>query len=270
MDLPDISAKYAFVYDLRSEELLYANTELSQSVYPASITKLFTTYVALQYLDPKYTITVGAELDYVKWDASVAGFQEGDRVRVEDLVYGALLPSGCDASYILAAAAGRKILGKSSATAKQAITAFLEECNRIAKAQGMKNTNITSPDGYHKADHYISLQAMTVIGRLALENECIAQVVATTKYTMTYTNADGESCSKLLQNTNKILQKTSKYYHSQAAGLKTGTTTEAGACLIAAYKVEGGYILVGILGCEDNNARFSDANALFDAFYPYI
>lgn len=269
-DLPSISAKYAFIYDTRTQEFVYTSTDPSYAVYPASITKLFTTYVALQYLPLDTIVTVGNELSYVASDASIAGFHKGDKVSVKGLVYGALLPSGCDASYILAVAAGRVILGDTNASVKNALNAFLNACNQLAASMGMVNTNISSPDGYHKSSHYISLQAMAIIGILALENEAIAKACSSMEMTITYQDINGKERSALFHNTNRTLDPGSSAYHPLAIGLKTGTTARAGACLLNAYRVDGGYILVGVFACKDNTRRFSDANALFEACLPYI
>lgn len=268
--IPKISAKYAFVYDTGTQHFLYTSAATDTAVYPASITKLFTTYVALQYLKMEDLVTVGSELSYVATDASVAGFRKGDVVSVEDLVYGALLPSGCDASYILAAAAGRAYLGLPQASAKNAINAFLSECNRMAANLGMVKTFIANPDGYHNSSHYISLQAMTIISTLYLENEQIAKVCATASKTITYKNAQGSVCTATFQNTNHLIHPGSDYYHELSVGGKTGTTAAAGACLLTAYRVGDRYIVIGVFGAGSNQRRFSDANKLFDACLPYL
>lgn len=268
--LPSISAKEYFVYDVEMGDFLYISDNTTKQMYPASTTKLFTTYVALQYLSPDDVITVGSELNYVAWDASRVGFQKGDQVSVKTLAYGALLPSGCDASYILAAAAGRAILGQKNATAKNAIAAFMEECNRMAKDMGMKKTHLVTPDGYHDPDHKISLQAFVIIGKACLENRLIAKIVSTASTTVSYTKSSGKSTTVTLKNTNYIIHSDNKYYNGNCIGLKTGFTNAAGYCLLTAYKVNGRYVLIGVFGCKESNDRFKDANKLFDAYRPYL
>lgn len=268
--IPKLSADNYFIFDTRTNEFLYASCETDQALYPASITKLFTTYVALQYLDADTVVTVGSELSYVESDASVVGFRRGDRVSVEALAYGALLPSGCDASYILAAAAGRVILGNAKATAKNAISAFMAECNRIALELGMENTNFVTPDGYHSDQHKISMEAFAIIGKCSLENKLIARIASSASASVTYTNSKGSSTTRELQNTNLTIQTASKYYHDLSVGLKTGYTDAAGYCLLTAYEVDGRYILVGIFGCNSSNSRFQDANKLLNAYLPYL
>ena len=270
VDIPSLSAKQYFIYDTRTQEFLYINCDASKTIYPASTTKLFTTYVALQYLTPNQIITVGNELSYMGSDASTAGFRRGDRVSVEGLAYGALLPSGCDASYILAAAAGKVILKDQNATAKSAIQAFMNECNRMAKELGMGNTNLVTPDGYHHKDHRISMEAFAIIGSLCLNHKLISRIVASTKATITYIGSNGKSCTLQFQNTNKCILPSSSYYNKECIGLKTGYTTPAGYCLLTAYKVDGRYVIIGIFGCASANTRFKDANKLFEVYRPYL
>lgn len=270
VSIPKLSAKRFFIYDTGSEEFLYINCDTEKAIYPASTTKLFTTYVALQYLSPETIVTVGKELSYVASDASAAGFRQGDRVSVEALAYGALLPSGCDASYILAAAAGKVILSDKNATAKSAINAFMEECNRIAKQLGMKNTNLVNPDGYHHKDHRISMQAFAIIGTHCLNNKLIARIVASTKATVTYTNSSGKTRTLQFQNTNHCIHPNTDYYNAYCVGLKTGYTSDAGYCLLTAYEIDGRYILIGIFGCSSSKDRFKDANKLFNAYLPHL
>ena len=270
VSIPKLSAKYFFIYDTRMEDFLYINCDPSKSIYPASTTKLFTTYVALQYLKLDTIITAGSELTYVASDTSLAGFKQGDQISVEALAYGALLPSGCDASYILAAAAGRVILADQTATAKSAIDTFMEECNRMATALGMENTNFVTPDGYHHSQHRISLQAYSIIAQLCLEDKTIGKIVRTVSTTFQYTNSKGNVSTATWKNTNKTILPNSEYYNPYTIGMKTGYTTPAGYCLLTAYEIDGRFIIIGIFGCSGINDRFKDANKLFEAYLPYL
>lgn len=270
LDLSFVKARQFFVYDTRTEEYWHITDDPFTAIYPASTTKLFTTYVALQYLSTDSMISAGKELNYVMWDASKIGFQIGDRVRVEALVYAALLPSACDASYLLAAAAGKVILQDNKATAKASIQAFMDECNRRAKEMGMENCNLVTPDGYHEENHKLSLQAMAIIGKACLSDATIASVVTSPTATITYRTADGQNRSKELKNTNHTIRSESEYYHPKSVGLKTGFTDDAGYCLLTAYQIEGGYILVGVFGCQDADDRFQYANQLFEAYSPFL
>ncbi len=270
VEIPKLSATNFFIYDTQFEDYLYITTQANKALYPASTTKLFTTYVALQYLAPEKIIQVGNELDYVMWDASRAGFKKGDRVSVEALVYGALLPSGCDASYILAAAAGRVILNHANVSAKNAIYAFMSECNRRAKELGMENTNLVTPDGYHHKDHKISMEGFVIIAKCCLENKLIKTTTTSTEATISYTNSQGDICSKTYENTNLIIRPESEFYNVHCIGLKTGFTDDAGYCLLTVYQIGSRYLIVGIFGCRSSDNRFQDANKLFNAYLPHL
>ena len=274
---PATAAKYSFIYDTRTEHFLYSSVPVDTAVFPASVTKLFTTYVALLYLDPQETVTVGNERDLVAMDASIAGLQKGTTWTVEGLAYAALLPSGCDASYSLATAAGRKLLDNPNATVKKAIAAFMDECNRLAEELGMTNTHFVTPDGYHDWNHYISIRGYMIIAKLILGHELLSSIAKTPQATVTYRNKYGTPYTTVMRNTNYTLHADSpQLYRPESVGLKTGSTSAAGKCLLTAYQVEGGYLIVGVFGCIETTSRFTSANALFDYFiaqrgpeYPY-
>ena len=274
---PTTAAKYAFIYDTRTEHYLYSNVPVDTAIFPASVTKLFTTYVALMYLDPQETVTIGNERNLVALDASIAGLQKGTTWTVEGLAYGALLPSGCDASYSLAAAAGRKILDDPKATSQKSIAAFMDECNRLAEEQGMTNTHFVTPDGYHDWNHYISIRGYTIIAQLILDHELLSEIAKTPQATVTYYNKYGTPYTTPMHNTNRTIhQEMPEFYRPESVGLKTGSTSAAGKCLLTAYQVEGGYLIVGVFGCIETTSRFTSANTLFDFFieqrgaeYPY-
>ena len=105
----EMKAGEYFVYDLDQERFVVRTGDVDERVYPASITKLYAAFVALQYLDPEEKLTVGSELWLLDEDASVANLKYGDVLTVEQLIGGMLLPSGNDATMRIATAVGRKL-----------------------------------------------------------------------------------------------------------------------------------------------------------------
>ncbi len=263
---PKLSAKTAFVYDSRTGEFLYINADKTKAVYPASITKLFTTYVALQYLPLDTKVTVGDELDNLAIDLSFAGFKKGDTLTVEAVAKGALIPSGCDASYVLAAAAGRAILQNEKAVTKDAIQAFMGKVNEMASQMGMTNTNFVTPDGDHHANHKISLESFVIIGKICMADPFFSNVIKMASTTVTVKDAQGQVRTLKLKNTNENLNPQSKHYSKDCIGLKTGYTSKAGACLLSAYAVDGGYLLIGVFGCPTWDSRYPDSLALWNYY----
>ena len=255
-----IEARQYFVYDCESGEFLAISGEKSDKVYPASVTKLFSAFVALQYLDPEEVITAGDELDMVASDSSLAYIQKGPKLTVAMLVEGMLLPSGNDAAHILAAAAGRKAAGDSSLSAKNAVSFFVNMMNATANAMGMKNSHFSNPDGYHDDNHYTSLGDLSIIARLALDDPTISTCTKTYEDDVKY--ASGQTIT--WKNTNHLINPYSEYYISTAIGLKTGYTDEAGNCLMSAFRVGGRNVIIGVFGCPKGYGRFNDTTTLYE------
>lgn len=265
-DFPSVSASSAFVYDCRTEQLYTNTANVEAMLYPASITKLFTVYVAMQYLDSDSTVTVGSILKTVPADSSTALLSVGNKLTVEALYYGMLLPSGNDAARVIAVAAGKVIDGSSNKTEQDYMSIFVEEMNRQAPLVGFVNSHFVTPDGYHDEDHYMCLADMVTLGKLCVSNSFIMRIVSTTVYTA---KVSGKSDGLMWINSNKLLHPlryTPSYYCEAALGLKTGYTDNAGSCLLAAFSVEDGCILVGVFGGAGRDDRYTDALSIFDHF----
>ena len=159
----NITAKQYFVYDVQGDTFLAISGEADERIYPASITKLFTCYVAMQYLQPDTVLTVGDEMKKVALGSSVARLVKGDQLTVAQLTEGMLLPSGNDAAYVLAVNAGRIILDNPSASVNAAVNAFMDAMNDHAKAVGMTGTHFSNPDGIHRSKHYTTFADLALI-----------------------------------------------------------------------------------------------------------
>lgn len=255
-----LTAKQAFVYDCQKEEFTFLLGEETDTVYPASITKLFTAYVALQYLSPTQEITAGDALELVGVGSSVAGIEKDDILSVEMLVQAMLLPSGNDAAYILAAEVGRILEKDHTLGAWYAVDAFLEEMNKQAKDLGLTGTHFTNPDGYHDAEHYTNFKDMAAIGKLSMENETIMRYAKVYKEQITF--SDG--IIKDWENTNALVNPASEYYCPVATGLKTGQTPSAGSCLLSSFDADGEKYLIGVFGCPEIEDRFEDTLQLLN------
>ena len=253
----ELTAKHYFVYDCNADTFLVASGDLLEKVYPASITKLFSVYVAKQYLEADTQVTVGAAVTMIAAGSSLAKLKQGDVLTVEQLIGGMILPSGNDAAYVLADAAGRRLAGD-DVTATTAVNTFVEEMNRQAAALGLENTHFANPDGIHSTNHYTSMQDLATIGKLALQDQTISRQAATRTETV-------QLASRTLTwlNTNELLQPKSEFYCSYAVGLKTGRTKAAGNCLLSAFVYKGNPYIVGVFGCPKTEDRFTDTLELF-------
>lgn len=252
-------SKKFFVYDCAAETFLMTYGE-SQRLYPASITKLFSAYVALKYVDPETVITAGNELDLVAADSSKAQIQKGHRLKASMLIEGMMLPSGNDAAYILAVAAARAYTENPDLPAAAAIATFAQMMNETAADVGLTGSHFVNPDGYHADDHYTSFTDLVVIAKLALADPVISKYTATATEKVRYES--GETIE--WTNTNLMVNPTSTYYLPNALGLKTGSTSSAGQCLLSAFQVaENRVVIFGVFGGTSRNGRFADTIRLY-------
>ncbi len=252
----ELNSEYAIVYDVNEQKVLFAKGSKNDRVYPASLTKLYTSYVALKYIDKDEKVTVGAdELALVRPYSSMAYLGQGARISVETVIEGMMLPSGNDAAQILATAAGRKIANDPSLSAKKAVELFVKTVNENMQADGIYNSHFANPDGYHDDAHYTTLADLLMMAKLAMNSPVIS------KYTGLYYDRVSIPYGITLSwyNTNRLISPTSKYYVPEAIGLKTGSTNEAGYCLASAAKFGDRTVIVITLKCEKDITRFDDA-----------
>jgi len=243
-----ITAEQYFVYSRKSGEFLMSFGD-GEKVYPASVTKLFTAYVALLYLEPEDVIVVGDALEMVTPGSSAAGLKVGDEITVEKLIEAMLLPSGNDAAYVLACEVGWKIGGEMHYSL--AAQRFTEEMNNTAVSLGMTGTNFANPDGIHQEDHYTTYADLIIMAEASLDEPVIAKYVKM--------SSDGE-----WTNTNALIDPNSQYYCPLAVGLKTGQTPSAGSCLLSAFSYNDEELIIGVFGCPEAEDRFADTLQLLN------
>lgn len=260
-----LEAPYVFVYNSGTETMYYTSGGEDTRIAPASLTKLLTAIVALEVLDENEVLTVGSEVSLIAANSSVAYISRGQKLRVDMLIEGLLLQSGNDVAYTLAVAAGRELANNPSLSAKGALRRFVEYMNYRSAEMGLTNTHFENPDGIDGEDHYTCLADLAKISVLAMKNPTIRKYVGKATDSVTYESGQTITWS----NTNELLHTNSKYYCADAVGLKTGTTTKAGNCLISAFPKDGGYLFVGVLGGKSYYGRYSDTLALYNLYKDY-
>ncbi len=259
-------ASYLSVYDLTADRMLYTTGE-TQTVYPASTTKLITILYALTVVNEDDIFTVGNEIEIAPYDSSKAWIAVDQQFTVRDLVAAMLLPSGNDAAYTLAVGCGRKIAEDNSLSAKEVLAVFMDGMNDFAAKQGLTGSHFVTPDGYHDPDHYTTLADMAKVARLAYADPLMTEIMAMPSYT-----AQPLNFGKALtwQNTNFLLSEESQYYYPDATGMKTGYHSDAGACLIATAERDGRTLLVLLFKGSDRNARFSEAKSVLELCFSIL
>jgi serine-type D-Ala-D-Ala carboxypeptidase (penicillin-binding protein 5/6) len=218
--------------------LYLAGKDQDKQVPIASTTKIMVALVALDEglnLDEKVTVSEDAAA-YAGSVYSNVGLYPYDQVSVEDLLTAALVPSGTDAVYALA-----EHLGDGS------VDEFVGKMNGKAKEMGLKNTHFENPAGIDDPKNYSSASDLAKIARAAMEYPEFRKIVAEPEATIS--TQDREI---LVVNTNLLVVPNSGYDYGPATGIKTGTSLQAGACLVAsAESGDESYIAVILDGAGD-------------------
>ncbi|KES04367.1 D-alanyl-D-alanine carboxypeptidase [Streptomyces toyocaensis] len=252
---PTIVAKGGFVMNNGNGKSLYtkaADTRRSTG----STTKIMTAKVVLAQknlnLDAKVTIQMAYSDYIVRNNASSARLIVGDKVTVRQLLYGLMLPSGCDAAYALADKFGT---GKSRS---ERVKSFIGKMNADAKKLGLKNTHFDSFDGIGSGKNYSTPRDLTKIASSAMKNSTFRAIVKTKKYTAkTRTKSGGTRTMAPWTNTNTLLSS-----YSGTIGVKTGSGPEAKYCLVFAATRGGKTVIGTVLASSSAAQREKDAMKL--------
>ncbi|MEG2176509.1 MAG: D-alanyl-D-alanine carboxypeptidase family protein [Oscillibacter sp.] len=239
---PQIRAKGALLVDLNTGLPVYAKGE-HQELYPASLTKIMTALLVLEAVDSgKLTldqmVTASASaLEGLAADGSSAGIKVGETMSVENLLYCMLIVSANEACDILAEAVSGSV------------DAFVTAMNAKAKALGCENTHFVNPNGLHDSRHYTSAWDLYLITKAAMEYEEFMKICDTADVVLPATNLAPE---RHLYTTNYLLSswRVVGYRNKAAHGIKTGSTDEAGHCLVSTATKGSLHFLSVILGAE--------------------
>ncbi|MGW1706565.1 D-alanyl-D-alanine carboxypeptidase family protein [Streptomyces sp. NPDC002206] len=222
-----------------------------------STTKIMTAKVVLSQtnlnLDSKVTIQQAYSDYIVAKNASSARLIVGDKVTVRQLLYGLMLPSGCDAAYALADKFG------SGTTRAARVKSFIGKMNSAATALGLKNTHFDSFDGIGNGSNYSTPRDLTKIASSAMKNTTFRTVVKTQSTTQKVTTKSGGYRYMSWTNTNKLLGS-----YSGAIGVKTGSGPEAKYCLVFAATRNSKTVIGTVLASTSETNRTADAKKLMD------
>jgi serine-type D-Ala-D-Ala carboxypeptidase (penicillin-binding protein 5/6) len=247
---PTVSAPYAYLFDLRHHKELLAKAATTETEI-ASTTKIMTALLVIESGKLNRPITIKqAYIDYVNEnDASNAGLQVNDRLTVKQLLYALMLPSGCDAAYALA-----DVLGNG-------VPNFVAKMNREVAKLHLSQTYYVNADGLHNPDSqgkygYSTAADLARLTRYAMRQPLFRQVVNTQTYSVPATSAHH---AYTWTNTNELLST-----YQEAIGVKTGTTSWAGYCLVFAAKRNREILLGVVLASTSSDQRYADATALLN------
>ena len=265
LEVPDIQAKAALLADVNTDAVAYAKN-IHEKNYPASLTKVMTALLILEkvsgnetLLNQEVTASESAFSDtYYHADGSSAGIKTGEIMTVKQLLQCMLIVSANEACNILAEwDAG-------------SIAAFVDAMNAKAKALGCENTHFVNPSGLHDPDHYTSAWDLYLITKAAMQYPEFMEICDSAKAVIPATNLSKE---RTLYTTNHLLStwRVIGYRDKRAHGIKTGSTSDAGHCLISSAQEGELHFVSVVMGAErieengvGNLLNFSETSHLFD------
>jgi D-alanyl-D-alanine carboxypeptidase (penicillin-binding protein 5/6) len=253
---PTIAAKGGYVMNNGTAKTLFtkaADTRRSTG----STTKIMTAKVVLAQknlnLDSKVTIQKAYSDYIVSKGASSAHLIVGDKVTVRQLLYGLMLPSGCDAAYALADKFG------TGTTRAARVKSFIGKMNASAKSLGLKNTHFDSFDGIGNGSNYSTPRDLTKIASSAMKNSTFRTVVKTKSTKQKVTTKSGGYRYMSWSNTNTMLSS-----YSGAIGVKTGSGPSAKYCLVFAATRNGKTVIGTVLASTSATTRTADMKKIMD------
>ncbi len=230
----------AGLFDIEDNNLKFGKNIYGR-IYPASTTKILTAYVAMKHGDLSKTATVTEQELQLEEGSSTCGLSVGDIFSLEELLYGLMLCSGNDAANVIA----DLVAGSTDEFAKL--------MNQEALALGATNSHFVNPHGLHSEEHYTTVYDMYLIFQAALEEEKFVSIISAQSHTASFSRSTGETGSMNWENTNKYLNGEIETPEGiQVIGGKTGTTNDAGYCLVLYSKNSRGVPHISIVYKSDS------------------
>ena len=235
---PAISAESAVLMDGEGKILYEKNS--NERAYPASTTKIMTALITLEKLD-KLGLDMKSEIIVPEVAVGIEGssiyLKKGERISIEELLYGLMLQSGNDSATALAICMGGSL------------SDFVEMMNARAASLGCTGTNFTNPSGLYDENHYTTALDLAKLAKVAMSREDFRKITAAKDWHSKDTN-------RSFHNKNKTI-----FQYEGANGVKIGFTKASGRTLVASAERAGKQMFAVVL--NDGN-WFEDAYSLMD------
>lgn len=246
--VPAINAGNAIVFDPDSRQVLFERGS-HERIPPASLTKVMTALVAIEEGDLKQVVTI-VPADLIG-EASM-GLHVGDRVTLETLLYGLLLPSGNDAAMAIARGVGAR---QGDQTGAASVNRFVGWMNELAARISLNDTHYVNPHGLDADQHFSSAADLASLTGFAWENPAFARIFGSITY-------QGGGFS--LKHGNRLVGQ-----YDGVEGGKTGLTDGCGFCLITAARHANHRLVVVVLR-DSVSGAFNDTSSLLGWSYEQV
>lgn len=252
---PAISTPSAIVMEINSGAILYEKNS-DEVNYPASITKILTTLLALEHCELDEVVTFSDDaIKYNQGDTSHIARDYGEQMTMKECLYAVMLESANECAYAVAEHVGQKLGGN--------YQTFIDLMNQRVKELGCTNTQFTNANGLPDANHWTSAHDMALISAEAYKNENFRIIVGTRSYRIPPTNKHSEITP--LNNHHAMISnyKTREHLYEYCTGGKTGYTNAAGATLVS-YAEKDGLALVCVVMKTNSGVYYKDTRNMFE------
>ena len=233
---PILNSNYYILVDVDTNKIL-SSKNINERIYPASTTKLATVVTALNLYPLDEIITVDQTYD----EGKTMKLQLGEKITVKSLVQALLVYSANDSAFTLAN------------HYRGGVPEFVFQMNQLMTKYNLTHTHFVNSDGIHNDNHYSTVYDLSQLGRLAIQNSTVRDVVK--NKSMTITDVTGQIKHEITT-TNELLGVV-----PEVIGLKTGFTTEAKGCFIGLLNING-HLVISVVAQSDD--RFQDTKILID------
>ncbi len=253
---PAITAKAAILIDGNTGNVLFEK-KADEVVFPASTTKIVTAIVALEAVE-KGEISLDqplklsqAAFDTLAADGSGIALKVGEEMPLKNLLEGLLIASGNDAAVVIAEGVSGSI------------DAFVSKMNEKVKALGLESTHFVNPHGLHDKQHFTTAREMSIIALEAMKNETFRGIVECAHIYLPATNM---SDKRYFINTNNLVSRMRYpyYFYEYATGIKTGSTTEAGYCLVSSAERGDKSVISVVFNASDLAVSHNESKAILE------
>lgn len=253
---PETYGDSAIVMDMNSGAVLYGK-QIEKQHYPASITKLLTTLVALDNAELTDTVEFSQDsISFLEYGDAHIGMTPGEQISLEDALYAVLLASANEVSYAVAESVGKKMGGD--------YNTFIQAMNDESTKIGCTGSHWMNANGLHDEQHYTTAHDMARIGAAVYQKEAFRTISQSLTHTIPPTNLVNEE--RTFQQKHKMLWPQNDNYYEYCKGGKTGYTDQARTTLVTMAD-NGDMQLVAVVLYDFGSDAYTDTRAMFDYAY---
>ena len=238
----DLDATAAILIEADTGLVVYEKNADAR-LYPASTTKILTTYLGILMGDMEQTVTATETALQIEEGSSKIPLSLGEEINFRDLLYATMVRSGNEGANLIAETVGGSIEG------------FVALMNNYVDSLGLVNTHFENPNGLHNGNHYTSARDLATITREAMQDETFRDIARTTSFDLPKSNIN-RSRNLTSRLTEFIANPESSSYYPYGIGVKTGYTAAAGHCFVGAAEKDGVTFISVVLHCSGDASNY--------------